>query len=230
MLTEAQKRRTGRSRAAVGRRPRSDPPAPEPTATGCRICRMRPACSSRSSGAASSAVASARSSAAASLADEVARCAADAASEDPRFPPVTERGTAGARHRGVGARTAGGDRAGSGHTSSWAATGSSPSRELAPRPAAAPGGDRVGLDGRAVPAARPASRQGFPATPGGTGARICRFEAEVFGEIDASTGRPHVHRRRIAARRRSRERLALRRVPDLHEVGGPVARPRVAGR
>src|SRR4051812_24189840 len=46
----------------------------------------------------------------------------------------------------------------------------------------------------------------------------------------ASSRRPHVHWRRSSARRRSRGSQRLPGAADLHEVGGPVAGPRVAGR
>ena len=94
------------------------------------------------------------------LAAEVARCAAEAASEDPRFPPVRSDELRRPVRRSVGSRPARTDRPGRsvGHHD----RPSRPRRRTgrAARPAAAAGRDRMGLDHRAVPP--PDVREGGP--------------------------------------------------------------------
>ena len=163
------------------------------------------------------------------LGDEVARCAADAASEDPRFPPVSSRRAAGAvvEVSVLGplepidplSRT----------RSSSAATASSSSRARGGTAPAA-GRHRVGLDGRPVPASD-LLKAGLP--PDAWQQRregLTGSSRGVRGRLNAPSRRPPVHRRRAAARRRSRGGLTVRGAADLHQVGRPVARAAAAGR
>ena len=66
-----------------------------------------------------------------------------------------------------------------------------------------------GAGRRSSSSVRPASRPVCPPTPGEHGARVFRFEAEVFGELDAAARRPSLDCRR-ACRARSIARGASR--------------------
>ena len=157
----------------------------------------------------------------AGLAAEVARCAADSASEDPRFPPVavdelpdlaleiSVLGPLEAIDPRPGAFTIGGH---------GLVVEQGPRRGLLlPQVATEWGWDAEQF------LRQTCVKAGLPPDAWRHGARSSGSRPRSSA-TDAAARRAPVHRRRPASRGRSRGRDTLRGAADLHQVGGPVAR------
>ena len=160
----------------------------------------------------------------AGLAAEVSRCAADSASEDPRFPPVavdelpdlsleiSVLGPLEEIEARPGAFTIGGH--------GLVVEQGSHRGLLLPR------SRRSGAGTPNNSCVRPASRRGFLPTPGGT-APGCSGSRRKCSATDAAARRAPLHRRGPASRRRPCCRDTLRGAADFHQVGGGRWRARV---
>ena len=123
------------------------------------------------------------------LAEEVARCAASAAREDPRFAPVAVKELA---DLDVEVSVLGPlepiDPLRSRRHHRWPAWARRRARD-ASRSAAAAGGPGVGMDARQL-LAQTCRKAGLAEDAWRHGARVYRFEAEVFGDASAVEGSP----------------------------------------